>query len=168
MVRAISAAFGSAIAVASPALAQTFPFFMGGNKEVPPTPSKAVGFADLELDVAAGTIHLFVLVDGIDVQDITGFHIHQAPAGANGPVVVDLLGLATFKPEPFVPLLSSFEANGIGLSPALVGELILGNLYLNLHTSAFPAGEIRGQAVPAPAGPAVVAGLVALAARRRR
>ena len=32
-----------------------------------------------------------------------------------------------------------------GLTPADIADLLAGNLYVNIHTPVFPAGEIRGQ-----------------------
>jgi Cu/Zn superoxide dismutase len=72
---------------------------------------------------------------------ITAAHIHNAVAGVNGPVVrnltSDLSGTTALTlwrfddAEPF--------------TPALVSELVNGDLYINLHTAANPGGEIRGQ-----------------------
>ena len=70
----------------------------------------------------------------------TGFHIHQAPSGnptANGPVIIGLVlapggGVAT------VP-------GGTVLTDAQYAALLAGELYFNVHTAAFPGGEIRGQ-----------------------
>jgi hypothetical protein len=83
-------------------------------------------------------------------------HIHLAPAGANGPVAVWLYPSgppAQLIPGPFNGVL----ANGIITSVNLVGplagmelsalidHLTSGTAYVNLHTSQFPSGEIRGQ-----------------------
>ena len=49
----------------------------------------------------------------------------------------------------------------------LLAAMTAGKAYLNIHTSAFPGGEIRGFLVPAP-GAAAMLGLSGLVALRRR
>ncbi|CAN5604286.1 hypothetical protein BH23BAC1_BH23BAC1_09480 [soil metagenome] len=85
-------------------------------------------------------------------------HIHVAPVGENGPVVVWLY------PEGPPPQLIPGRSNGIlatGIITAadilqppqypnftyedLISAMRAGNTYVNVHTSQFPAGEIRGQ-----------------------
>jgi len=91
-----------------------------------------------------------------------GSHIHRAPAGQTGPIV-----FAFNNPDGTWPL--SGSALWTGLSSDNVADLFAGNLYVNFHTSAFLAGEVRGQIllVPAPgAGFLLAAGMVMT--RRRR
>ena len=54
------------------------------------------------------------------------------------------------------------------LSAGQVNDLLAGLWYLNLHTDAFPDGEIRGQVVPEPGTLALLAGGLGLLAVRRR
>ncbi len=79
---------------------------------------------------------------------IVGFHIHSAPVGENGPVVIDS-GLTS---------VSSSTGSGSIVLPAVTLDTpdqiavlneILANpqlFYLNIHTPDNPAGAIRGQA----------------------
>lgn len=93
--------------------------------------------------------------------DITGFHIHNAPAGANGPIVIDL--------GPGVDPSGEGLLMGQVMADAGIVQNILDNpsqYYVNVHTQAFPPGAIRGQ-LPAP-GAAVPFGLAGLAMLRRR
>jgi hypothetical protein len=64
-------------------------------------------------------------------------HIHQGAVGVNGPILFDL-------GDPVSPV----EATWTGMTPAEVADLFAGNLYINIHTSGRPSGEIRGQILP--------------------
>ncbi len=106
-----------------------------GTQEVPPTDSGAVGTVRLGPNAVGGTDFWIEVVH--DVANPTGAHIHEAPAGQNGPVVVDL-------GDPTSPIILP----SIDLS-ALIDELFAGDLYVNIHSAAEPAGEIRGQIINA-------------------
>ena len=83
-------------------------------------------------------------------------HIHLAPAGANGPVVAWLYPSAP--PLQLIPgryqgvlaegtitaddLVGQLAGSAL---EALVEELTTANAYVNVHTSQFPGGEVRGQ-----------------------
>ncbi len=65
----------------------------------------------------------------------TAAHIHTGAAGVNGPITIGLtLGAGT----------STIPA-GTVLTEAQYADLLAGNLYFNVHSGAFPGGEIRGQ-----------------------
>jgi len=99
----------------------------------------------------------------IGIPASPGSHLHNAPAGSNGPIV-----FAFNEPDGTWALAGS--AVWTGLSAGMVDELFAGNIYANFHTSSFPGGEVRGQVllVPAPAGLACLGiGGFALARRRR-
>jgi hypothetical protein len=126
------------------------------------TPSPATGMATVMFDTTTSTLDLTADVDGISLADITfpdgalafsgagPFHIHNAPAGANGPIVVAFADPSYYTE---VPGGLRIELMDVAYDPALESELFAGNLYLNLHTLDYASGEIRGQisAVPAPA-----------------
>jgi hypothetical protein len=74
-------------------------------------------------------------------------HIHQAPAGQNGNVVVS----TSLAPgEVMLPDGSgSFTRSGIAVTPDLASQ-ILGNptgFYFNIHSTLNPGGTARGQLV---------------------
>lgn len=70
-----------------------------------------------------------------DVSNPTAVHVHQAPAGANGPLLTSL-SMATDRQS---------GAACLDLSPRLYGSLYRDLLYVSVKSAAYPAGEIRGQ-----------------------
>jgi hypothetical protein len=67
---------------------------------------------------------------------VTGAHIHRAPPGRSGPIVV-----------PFTPQAPGVGSGCVPASRELIKEIRQNpeNFYVNVHTQAFPAGAIRGQ-----------------------
>lgn len=124
---------------------------LAGSNEVPANGSAASGACSVQIEGNTGLYS--ISVSGI--SNITGSHIHVAPAGANGGIRLVLLpgpGQANFLTSPTGSvngLLMSGNFNGsqvVAISfDELVNQLRAGNAYCNVHTTAFPAGEIRGQ-----------------------
>jgi hypothetical protein len=142
-----------------------------GDQEVPPTGSPATGFGTVLLDDTAFTITVNLTFEGLTAP-ATAAHIHEAPFGSEGPIEFPLdLGGAlgatsgSISPQTF-PLLEREED---------VEEFLAGEYYFNVHSGAFPDGEIRGQigVVPEPST-LVLAGIGGLTllgyarSRRRR
>ncbi len=120
-----------------PARTLAFRTALSGAAQPSPIDSQATGSAYLTLSPDMGQMYYRVLVS--DIAGITASHIHQAPAGQNGPVVFPLYtGGGTFDP--------GHPVSGV-LTPTLsqVAVLLAGDYYVNVHTTANPAGEIRGQ-----------------------
>jgi hypothetical protein len=121
----------------------------GGN-EVPPVDAQGQCQALFAL-TADGTGLQYSLIVA-NIESVTQAHIHLAPAGANGGVVAFLFG---FVPEGETT--NGTLAQGIITDADLIGalagmtiadllaELEAGNAYVNVHTQAHPAGEVRGQ-----------------------
>lgn len=119
------------------ARAQTvFRIFANGAQGRQPTPSLETGDGLIFLDPATGFIRYRIEATGVTGSFIMA-HLHIAPPGLNGPIEVRLSG---------GPLLFTGTAN---LTPAATDALQGGDFYFNLHTGAYPGGEIRGQAVAA-------------------
>ena len=89
---------------------------------------------------------------------MTQAHIHIGPADDTGPVAAFLFGLVEEGVDGVdadgtltaADLIGPLEGGTIA---DLVAEMRAGNAYVNVHTVAIPAGEIRGQIVAnVPAG----------------
>lgn len=112
-----------------------------------------------------------IFVSGLDIDglqtggtsdDVTGAHIHHAPSGVNGEIVVGFIGPDTVSDavhpiffDPVFDVLSgTITSNGLSGTltaqplSSLVNEMISGNTYVNIHTITNSGGEIRGQIEP--------------------
>ncbi|HEX7186128.1 MAG TPA: CHRD domain-containing protein [Thermoanaerobaculia bacterium] len=113
---------------------QIFVFHLSGDQEVPPVPSPASGGCMGLLNAGAAQLSL---VCTHNVTGATVMHVHRGAAGANGPPVFDF-------GNPSSPV----QATWTGMTPADIADLLAGNLYVNIHASGRPDGEIRGQMLP--------------------
>lgn len=120
------------LVLAASAGAQNYAASIDGLQEVPPNASPGFGSGSFVLD-AAKVLSYNISFSGL-VASETASHIHgPASPGVNAGVLFPL------------PLGSP----KIGATPALTatqeGWLNSGLLYVNIHSSTFPGGEIRGQ-----------------------
>jgi hypothetical protein len=127
---------------------------LSGDEEVPPTGSLARGTAQFKLSEDGLSVSYRLHV--ANLEDLTMAHIHLAPAGSNGGVVVWLYPSA---PPPVLidGTTSGILAEGTFTAANLVGalagmtiadlidEIESDNAYVNVHTVEFGGGEIRGQ-----------------------
>jgi hypothetical protein len=117
--------------------ANTFAACLIGAEEVPPVTTLAGGTGILALDADGKTLDYRVMVQNID--KITMAHIHKGDVGANGPALFTLYnGTGAFGAGQ--PISGTVQLNA-----EQVMEMIAGRYYINVHTSDYPAGEIRGQ-----------------------
>ncbi len=146
-----------------------------GNQEVPANNSPATGSLTVTIDTATRAWSLSGSWGTLSAP-LTVAHVHRAPAGSNGPVIVGLDGIALSGGRPTWALFSvgstSFNSGGTFNAPfawpaAELENLLSGRTYFNIHTTAFTSGEIRAQIVPTPAVAGVM-GLAGLVAARRR
>lgn len=125
-----------------------------GAEEVPANDSRAQGQAVFRLSEDGSTLSYQLIV--ANIENVTQSHIHLAPRGDNGGVVVWLYPDAP--PAQLIPgrtqgVLAEGDITSANLVGALAGEELsalidairAGNAYVNVHTSQIPAGEIRGQ-----------------------
>src|SRR5262249_18611036 len=108
---------------------------LGGNQEVPPVTTSASGSGTITV-AADQAISGKITTAGVKG---TAAHIHMAPSGQNGPVIVTLTkdGENGWAVGP-----------GAKLQDAHYQAFKDGNLYVNVHSAANPNGEIRGQIKP--------------------
>ncbi len=119
---------------------------MSGSQEVPPTDLDGTGRATLDLRLETGEICWAVEFSRIGAPNRG--HIHAAPAGVNGGIVVALIEIVTDPANPLHDQLERGRAKGcVTADPVLVADIAENpaNYYVNLHNARFPAGAIRGQ-----------------------
>lgn len=154
------------LALASVAQAATVSFVsvLNGLSSVPANASAATGTATMSFDDVSNLFDLSINVIGLNKASLTNSHIHLGAAGVNGGVLVGLgTGLSPNWTDTTTGM--SLALTGQAFPAANVADLLAGNTYLNLHTAAFSAGEIRGQLTPVPVPAAVWllgSGLIAL------
>lgn len=156
------------VAASFPAAASVYTYTAGLNQqqEVSVTVSNvfAAGVGKFTFDDATGVFTWEIDFSNL-TGSVTGAHIHTAPAGSNGPIVIDLSNPTPGGGSLSNPAVVDFglaldadigagtfgEFNGEALLDSAVFGALTGGigegiaLYVNLHTAANPGGEIRGQ-----------------------
>ena len=138
----------------------------GGAAETPPGDPDGSGSATIVIDVEAGTLCWEITVENI--MPATASHIHEAPPGEAGPVVVplDADGFEGSSEGCIEPMEDAAQLQEIVDDPAAY--------YVNVHTSDYQGGAVRGQLAaaetpntalrPSPASPLVLLGVAFLLA----
>jgi hypothetical protein len=166
-----------------------FEAHLDGPSESPPNASPGIGFAIVGFDDAAHELRVQVTFSGL-LGTTTASHIHgptASPDFGNAPVITQVptfigfpLGVTsgsydslfdTLNPATYNPAFVSAHGGAAGAEAALGASLLEGRAYLNIHTTSFPGGEIRGflHAVPEPGSLVLFGtGAAALIAWRRR
>jgi hypothetical protein len=130
---------------------ETFKASLSGDQEVPPVATDAAGRFKIQFHKAESAAELTLAVS--DGQGITQAHLHCAPAGVNGPVVVFVAGFNAAGQDIDGKWISNATATGssivniaCGTSLAeLAASMRAGMVYVNVHSVGFPGGVIRGQ-----------------------
>jgi hypothetical protein len=105
---------------------------LSGSEEVPPSGSSASGTGTVVV-AADCSVTANITVTGMTA---TASHIHQGAAGANGGVIVPLI--KTMDNTFIAPAGAKMNAEQCAAYKA-------GNTYVNVHSAAKPAGELRAQ-----------------------
>ena len=162
-----SVVLGAMTASISRAAIINFDAILDGPSESPPTASPGTGFATVDFNTTTNMMHVHVTFSGL-TAGTTASHIHSATPA---PLVLNA-GVATTTPTfagfPLgvtsgvydntldMTLASSYNPAFItanGGTPASAEAALLTGMqaeesYLNIHTSNFPGGEIRGFLIP--------------------
>jgi hypothetical protein len=115
--------------------AQSMKVTLTGAQEVPPVMTSASGVGSIMV-APDGAVSGTITTTGVEG---TMAHIHEAPMGQNGPVIV-----------PFTKTADNVWSAPAGakLTDAQLQSLKNGNLYLNVHSATNKPGEIRAQLKP--------------------
>lgn len=128
----------AAFATTTPAIAEmvTLKASLSGTNEVPPNDSKGKGEVTATYDTASKKLSWKGTYSGLSGQP-TAAHFHgPAGSGKNAGIAVAIFGGANAK--------SPFEGSET-LTDAQAKQVLAGEWYVNVHTSAHAAGELRGQ-----------------------
>ena len=128
----------AALAMAAP---MTFQVPLTGAQQVPPVQTSGSGTANLSYDPATRGVSWTITYSGLS-SPVTMAHFHgPAEPGKNAGVQVWLTKKgASSNPSPI--------EGRTTLTPAEAKEFMAGQMYINVHTKAHPAGSIRGQVIP--------------------
>jgi hypothetical protein len=136
---------------------------LSSYQEVPAVSSAASGSIKLKIDWSSKSFSYELSYEGLE-GTATMAHIHLGQMGANGGVMVwlcqsatnaDPTGLAPACPQTAGTVSGLIQAANVvgpagqGVAAAEMAELLealrAGVTYVNVHSSKFPGGEIRGQ-----------------------
>jgi hypothetical protein len=155
-------------AVAVQAQSYFFTVSLNGASENPANASPGIGFGTITLnlnnpvDPNDNTVNYSVSYAGL-VANSTAAHIHgPATTSQNAGVLLGLAGTLNAQA-------GTLAASSVAANPTLTSALINGLAYVNIHSTSFPGGEVRGQAnlvavVPEVDSAMLVGGLLGLGA----
>lgn len=131
--------------------------FLSADQEVqdpvPDVDSFGFGSAKILVGKKRASINVDLLVFLESQTDITRVHIHRGVVGQNGGIEVnffDTVAVGDREPDP-KPIPAPFGIQRLrfrlSVDPELAREIAANpeEFYFNVHTEAFPAGEVRGQ-----------------------
>jgi hypothetical protein len=130
---------------------------LSGLQEVPPISTAGTGEFSAQIDESTKSITFTLSYSDLRAP-ATAAHIHFAPGGINGGVMVFLCGTpATPCPTTAGTVTGTITAAAVQAIPGqgiaagdfdpLLDAIRTGNAYANVRSVLFPAGEIRGQII---------------------
>lgn len=111
----------------------TFAATLSGTNETPPNASAGSGSATLTYNTSTKIFSVTVTYSGTTAA---AGHIHKGAIGVAGAVIF-----------PFSSLTSPITYTSAALDATQEADLMANLYYVNLHSTAFPGGEIRGQLI---------------------
>ncbi len=110
---------------------------MAGSQETQPADPDGTGTAAITVDMPNSQVCYNVTVQNITLPATAG-HIHRGAVGVSGPPVV---------PFDVVPDASGNAVSCVKVDAALLNEIATNpaGFYVNIHTTDFPDGAVRGQ-----------------------
>lgn len=138
------------------AQSQTFVASLSGGNETPNILNTgAFGTAEVGVDEANREVNVTLRIFNLPTGSTAG-HIHAGAQGTAGPVILDFsfptgrtgdmamnirLSQGAFRARPEIGIVSLDDA---------IQAILGGNTYVNIHTTQYPGGEIRGQLLAKP------------------
>lgn len=128
----------AALAISAVTLAHNTEFrrvcLLTGTQEVPPNASAADGCGTMIVDPINNKITYRIVVTNLSSAE-TAAHIHgPAGPGVAGPIM-------------FALPLGAVKSGVINYNQSQEADILAGRIYVNVHTTNFPGGEVRGQLV---------------------
>jgi len=145
---------------------------LSGAQEVPANETTATGgevglgirYDDVSNRLEVNVVHGMFGFNPLE-GNYSGSHLHLGEIGENGPVIVDLAPIHFSLSARF-----GFYQGTVLIPQEFESALLLGGVYMNIHSAKWPGGEIRGQllVIPEPGTFALLSlGLGGLLLRRR-
>lgn len=112
-----------------------------GANEVPSVTTTAIGYARFNLSANDSIVE--VNIAATNISGVNGAHIHYGGKTVNGAVAI---ALDSYKSGTSNTYSGTIKVSSLGAdAKKFLDSLKAGRTYLNIHTSANPNGELRGQ-----------------------
>jgi hypothetical protein len=105
-----------------------------------PNPGDPDGYGAADFNIKGNKVCFRILAEGI--EPVTAAHIHKAPPGQAGDIVVDLFS-ARRANQTLPPRISGCTRTTAALAKDIARNP--DDYYVNVHNGPFPTGALRGQ-----------------------